>query len=119
MKILLLLQFILMLPILAIMGAIKVKPIEASTTKWSENASRAAAEFATNAEAAADDWHRATIAATDNFHQAITAPGMKERFAKGVARAGAAKFARTFSYSYSHISRSVLRVHGWYSCAQS
>ncbi|GAH49640.1 unnamed protein product, partial [marine sediment metagenome] len=36
--------------------AIKVKPIEASTTKWSENAARAATEFAVNAEAAAADW---------------------------------------------------------------
>jgi len=77
-----------------ILGAIKVKPIEASTTKWSENASRAAGEFAANAEAAADDWNKNTQAAADTFHQAISAPGMKERFRRGVARAGATKFAR-------------------------
>ena len=74
--------------------AIKVKDVASSTTKWSENASRAAAEFATNAEAAASDWQSKTGAAAGNFHQAITAAGIKERFAKGVARAGAAKFAR-------------------------
>lgn len=74
--------------------AIKVKPIDVSTTKWSENASRAAAEFATNAEAAADEWQRATVASMDNFHMAITAAGVKERFRRGVVRAGAAKFAR-------------------------
>lgn len=74
--------------------AIKVKPIEASTTKWSENASRAATEFAVNAEAAAEDWARNTAASADNFHQAITAPNIKERFRRGVVRAGAAKFAR-------------------------
>ncbi len=75
-------------------GAIKVKDVATSTTKWSENASRAAEEFASRAEAAASDWQTKTVAAASNFHQAITAPGMKERFAKGVARAGAAKFAR-------------------------
>ena len=74
--------------------AIKVKPIEASTTKWSDNAGRAVAEFGANAEAGAEDWARNTVAATDNFHAAITAPGVKERFRRGVSRAGAAKFAR-------------------------
>jgi len=74
--------------------AIKVKDVASSTTKWSENAGRAAAEFATNAEAAASDWQSHTVAAAGNFHQAITAPGIKERFSKGVARAGATKFAR-------------------------
>lgn len=74
--------------------AIKVKEISASTTKWSENASRAAAEFATNAEASAELWAGNTAKAADTFHQAITAPNMKERFRRGVTRAGAAKFAR-------------------------
>jgi len=85
---------ILMLPIMPILGAIKVKPIDASTSKWSENAGRATAEFATNAEAAAEDWARNTAAASDNFHQAVTAANVKERFRRGVVKAGAAKFAR-------------------------
>lgn len=74
--------------------AIKIKTVATSTTKWSENAGRAAEEFAVNAEAAASEWQSKTVAAAGNFHAAITAPGMKERFAKGVTRAGAAKFAR-------------------------
>ncbi|MBU2060161.1 MAG: hypothetical protein KKB38_20820 [Gammaproteobacteria bacterium] len=74
--------------------AIKVKSIEASTTKWSDNASRAAGEFAANAEASADEWARMTAAAADTFHQAITAANIKERFRRGVVKAGAAKFAR-------------------------
>lgn len=74
--------------------ALTVKPIDKSTTKWSENASRSATEFATNAAAAADDWARKTAAASDNFGQAITAPGVKERFRRGVVKAGAAKFLR-------------------------
>lgn len=74
--------------------AIKVKPIEASTTKWTENAGRAAEAFASEAEAAADLWARNTGAAADTYGSAISAPGIKERFRRGVGRAGAAKFAR-------------------------
>ena len=75
-------------------GALKVKPIEASTTKWGTNAARSAEEFAINAEASADEWARNTAAAANTYGLAIAAPGIKTRFAKGVARAGAAKFAR-------------------------
>ena len=74
--------------------AIAVKPIDASTTKWVSNASRAATEFAERAEAAADVWARNTAAGADNFFQAVSATGVKERFRRGVVRAGAAKFAR-------------------------
>ena len=93
-KALLWIYMILMLLLLPILGAIKVKPIDASANKWSENAGRATAEFAANAEAAADEWQRATAASADTFHQAITAANVKERFRRGVVRAGAAKFAR-------------------------
>lgn len=93
-KLLTLLTMLLMLPLMPIFGAIKVKSIEASTSKWSENAARAAAEFGENAEAAAELWASNTAKAADTYHQAITAPNMKERFRRGVARAGAAKFLR-------------------------
>jgi len=83
-----------MLPLMPILGAIKVKPIEASKDKWAENAARAATEFAVNAEAAAEDWARNTAGAADNFHMAVTAANVKERFRRGVVKAGAAKFAR-------------------------
>ncbi len=74
--------------------AIKVKSIETSTTKWAEKARGAAAEFATEAEAAAELWASKTAAAADTFHLAISAANIKERFRRGVVRAGAAKFAR-------------------------
>lgn len=89
-----LLIMVLMLPALPIFGAIKVKPVGEASDKWGANASRASEAFATNAEAAAEDWARNTQAAADNFHQAVSAAGVKERFRRGVARAGAAKFAR-------------------------
>jgi len=75
-------------------GALKVKPIDGSTVKWEERARTASSEFAANAEASADAWARNTGAASDTFGMAISAPGIKERFKRGVARAGAAKFAR-------------------------
>jgi len=74
--------------------AIKVKDVTMSTSKWGDNAARAAESFAVEAEAGAEAWAKNTAAATDTFHQAITAPGIKERFKRGVTRAGAAKFAR-------------------------
>jgi len=93
-KLLFILQIAMMLPVIPVMGALKVKPLDASTTKWNENASRAATEFGVNAEAAADEWARNTAAASDTFGAAISAAGIKERFRRGVVRAGAAKFAR-------------------------
>lgn len=73
---------------------VKIKDVGISTSKWGDNAARAADAFANEAEAGAEAWARNTQAAADTFHQAITAPNMKERFRRGVGRAGAAKFAR-------------------------
>ena len=75
-------------------GAIKVKAIGEAVSRWSSGAGRAGAEFATNAEAAAEDWARNTAASADTYHMAVTAPGIKERFRRGVVKSGAAKFAR-------------------------
>ena len=74
--------------------SVKVKPIDASTTKWSDRARGAATEMAAEAVAAASDWQAKTIAAKDNYGMAISAGNIKERFARGVAKAGATKFAR-------------------------
>jgi len=74
--------------------AIKIKSVDTSTTKWSENAGRAAGTYAAEAEAAADLWARNAAAAGDNFNAAVTAAGIKSRWLKGVAKAGPAKFAR-------------------------
>ena len=71
-----------------------VKPIDASTTKWSENASRAGTEYAANAEASAEKWATNTARSADNYHQAVTSANVKARFQRGVTRAGSAKYAR-------------------------
>jgi len=74
--------------------ALKVKPVDQSAEKWTDNAGRASERFAIEAEAGAEAWVQNTSRAADTFGQAITQPGIKERFRRGVARAGAAKFAR-------------------------
>ena len=74
--------------------AIKVKPIDSSTTKWEDRARTASTEYAINAEAAANEWATNAGKAADTFGQAISAPGIKERFRRGVAKAGAGKYAR-------------------------
>jgi len=74
--------------------AIKVKSIDTSTGKWADRARGAASEFATEAENAAAVWEANTKKSADTYGMAISAPGIKTRFERGVARAGAAKFAR-------------------------
>jgi len=93
-KFLWLLKLLVVLPIWPILGALSVKPIDASATKWTDNTSRAAGEFATNAEAAASAWASKTAASADNYGQAVSAAGIKNRFRSGVVKAGAEKFAR-------------------------
>jgi len=88
------LQIILMLPVFPILGALKVKPIDGSTTKWEARARTASGEYAANAAAAASEWATNTARASDTYGMAIAAPGMKTRFQRGVARAGAAKYLR-------------------------
>ena len=74
--------------------ALKVKSASLSAAKWDDNAARAAEQFASEAQAASSLWEANTKAAKDNYHKAITASGISDRFLGGVARAGAAKFAR-------------------------
>lgn len=74
--------------------SVKVKSADVAAGKWVDNAARAADAFATEAQAASSLWEANTKAAKENYHKAITASGITDRFAGGVAKAGAAKFAR-------------------------
>lgn len=75
--------------------ATEIKDLASSSEKWSRNASAASSEFATNAAAKADKWGRNAVAAAENYRLAISAAGIMQRFAKGVARAvQAGKFAK-------------------------
>jgi len=72
--------------------AIKVKPIADSAKKLVERAQAASGEYATQAAASGEEWSTKTQAAKDNYGQAITASGIKERFSRGVAKAGASGY---------------------------
>lgn len=72
----------------------KVKDITKSTTKWEDRGRAAASEYSENAAAAAGDWEAKTKQAAGNFKAAIQSAGIELRFAAGVAKAGAAKYAR-------------------------
>lgn len=74
--------------------AIPVKSVAEAAEKLVSRAQSAAGEYGVKAAASGERWMSETQAAKDSYGQAITAAGIKERFARGVAKAGAAKFAR-------------------------
>lgn len=73
---------------------LKVKPVSEAADKLVSRAQAASADYLKEAIASGEAWATNTQAAKDNFGQAITASGIKERFARGVAKAGASKFTR-------------------------
>lgn len=87
-------RLLLVLMVMPIMGVIPVKSSEVAARKFSDRASGASTEYGENAQAAAETWNRNTAASADTFHMAVTAAGVKERFRRGVQKAGAAKYAR-------------------------
>ena len=74
--------------------ALKVKPASEAAEKLVSRAQAASSDYAKGALASGDAWATNTQAAKANFQQAITASGVAERFARGVAKAGAAKYTR-------------------------
>lgn len=74
--------------------ALKVPPVAEAAEELVTRAQAASDKFARRAEASGEAWATNTQAAKDNFGQAITAAGVKDRWARAVARAGAAKFSR-------------------------
>lgn len=73
---------------------ITVKSAAVSGDKLVQAAQARATEYSANAQAAGDKQAAAVQASGANFLQAITAAGIKERYLKGSAKAGAAKYAR-------------------------
>lgn len=74
--------------------ALTVKSAQASGEKLVQRAQAASSEYAINAVAAAEKQAAAVQASGAAFAQAISAAGMKERYLRGSAKAGAAKYAR-------------------------
>jgi hypothetical protein len=73
--------------------SLPVKSGDAAASKYKDNAGRAGDAYKSGAVAAASTWAANTQAAAGNFKQAIQASGIDQRFSKGVAKAGAGKFA--------------------------
>ncbi len=73
--------------------AVTVKSGDSAAKKYADNAGRSAEAYKSGAVAAASQWASNTQAAAPNFKQAIQAAGIDQRFARGVAKAGAGKYA--------------------------
>ncbi len=76
------------------MAGIKVPTAAAAADKLVQRAQAASTEYGIKSQQAAEDWAANSQAAVGNFGAAISAGGMKERWARGVAKAGSQKYAR-------------------------
>mgnify|MGYP001561452650 CR=1 FL=1 len=77
--------------------ALKVKSISSAADKLVRNAQAASQEWLENTKAAGEAWVTGTQGAKLNYGQAVRSGGIEDRFARGVAKAGAAKFVRKVS----------------------
>ena len=72
--------------------AIEMKDTATIARKFVQRAGAAGSEFKTGVTGKGAKWQSATMAAADTFGQAVTAAVGRGAFAKGVAKAGGAKF---------------------------
>ena len=93
-RILRMLTFILMLPLLPLLGVIKVKPLSAVADKWAEVTPGRSLYYEREATVAGDEWEKNTSAASKAFKAGVTAVNIEALFAGGVKRAGAEKYNR-------------------------
>jgi hypothetical protein len=76
------------------MPAARVPPISQVASKWARRAASAGEEYRLGVTGAGTRWVAATAAADANYKAGVAAASASGRFAKGVARAGAAKYER-------------------------
>jgi hypothetical protein len=77
----------------ALAMAIVVKDVTASAQKYAQRGAAAANDYKTGVMNAGQHWHDATKASADNYGQGVQAAIADGRFAKGVDRAGAARYS--------------------------
>lgn len=70
----------------------KVKDVSRSAAKWATNAGAASGSYADGISNPRNDWQQATTAAHENYKQAVTKAAGNGSFARGVAKAGSAKW---------------------------
>jgi hypothetical protein len=88
------LYMILLLPLLPILGAIKVKSADEVARKWGEVTPQRSAYYEAGAVGSGDDWEKNTAGAAGAYRAAVTAPNVEAMFRGGVKKAGAAKYNR-------------------------
>jgi len=93
-KIIRLLTLMLMLPLLPILGAIKVKPVTEVRDKWLDVTPGRATYYEKEALMAGDDWEKGATAASGAYKAGISAANIETLFKGGIKRAGAAKYER-------------------------
>lgn len=86
-----------------------------ASEKWASRAAASSAEFAQNASSAASEWESNAIAAASNYKAAVTAGNIEQRFAGGIRRSGAARYAdRVQSVGATRYSQGVSEGQGQY-----
>lgn len=76
---------------------IKLRPLEKITEKWTTRASGATTEYSEGLAAPKVPWSAAAIAAKEAWRQGVTDAAGRDAFAKGVAKAGDAKWFKKAS----------------------
>lgn len=93
-QIIVILQLMLILPVLPILGAIKVKSADEVAKKFADVTPGRAAFYESGAVGAGDDWAKNTEAAAAQFKAAVSASNIDQLFRGGVKKAGAEKYNR-------------------------
>jgi hypothetical protein len=71
---------------------LKLRPLDQITDKWERRASGAAPDYQAGLAAPRTPWSQAAIAAKGAWQQGVTEAAGRDAFAKGVAKAGDAKW---------------------------
>ena len=88
------LTMILLIPLIPVLGAIKVKSADEVARKWAEVTPGRSQYYEAGAGEAGDEWEKNTAAAAGAYRQAVTSPNIENMFRGGVKKAGAGKFNR-------------------------
>ena len=93
-KLLSLLTMVLLLPIMPVLGALKVKSVAEVRDKWLDVTPGRATYYEKEASAAGPDWEKGATDASGAFKAGISAANIEAMYKGGIKRAGAAKYER-------------------------
>ena len=72
---------------------LKLRPLDQIVDKWNRRASAAGPDYQAGIQAPRTPWSQGALSAKEAWKQAVTDAASKDLFAKGVAKAGDAKWA--------------------------